>query len=399
MPASILSSSLRPGQGNLPAYNLPKGLLKLSLWQNPNFQNPEVPIFELRQELKIIPDPDHRYYLRYTNPGNYSDTLSVNVSAEGYLTSIDATSEDATPEIVQNLLDMIKQAAIPSLPPSGSRSADGALTMPVEIFQATFDPFDAEELTEVNNAIRALVGEFSLNVKVLGKNGTEKHQPGSDIEGIACRPMCTAELRFNMRGAQRSQLIENFPHPHVVQVIALPRAPFVKSTVKLAFTPLGYPISVQLDHPSWVAAATRLPGRILSGIISLPAQLVQLKLNYSSERLQQKEESARLHNRHDELLEAIKLGKAPAQGQPLGLPPTGGGDFGAAPGAGNPILFPPTPPSFDPTPQATAPASLPSNTNLPPLARPNEPDLSAPAFDPLAQPIDPLDLPPIGGGN
>ncbi|MFK7972747.1 MAG: hypothetical protein AB8F95_20415 [Bacteroidia bacterium] len=289
MAKSLLTSTRSALDGNFHYYTLPKGLLTLSLWQ---MDFSDQPHFELRPELNIVPDPALRYYLQYNTPGNSHNTVKVTFGEKGYLSAIEVVREDKTLEIIENVIQSIKDAVVPLGPTDKNIGGDE----PVEIYKTTIDPLDYQDVSRVSAIMKQLVPDLSIHFGLLestdleaitGADGKETGEqkmvfpaPPNNGNGFFARAMTMGRLTYSLSGSVKEELY-TLPHPtpHLIQV---PFAPFVKNTLKLTFGEYGQPNAIDLDQPSWMEKASKFPGKLISGIVDIPAQLIRLRINFDN---------------------------------------------------------------------------------------------------------------------
>jgi hypothetical protein len=283
MPKSVLTSTRTTSQGNFHCYALPKAMLKISLWQ---MTDEEQPIFEIRPEVTIVPDPELRYYLRYASLGNSHNTIKVGFSDDGYLNNIEIVREDKTLEIIENVIQSIKDAAT-----GGQTDKSIVAFEPYEMYQTTIDPLDQNEIDRVLGVIKGVAPDANLSFSLFGEQRQEADDksraaytfpaPPTEGEGFFARAMTMGRLSYGVSGIIKEE-IHKVPHP-LPHLVKIPFAPFVKNTLKLEFGAYGQPKVIDLDQPSWMEKASKFPGKLLGGIIDLPGRLVRLRINYDSE--------------------------------------------------------------------------------------------------------------------
>jgi len=310
MARQLFISSLDPGRGNFHYYHLPKGLITFSLQQldNNEYEDAEGNTlhgsFALHVEKQIVPDPDHRYFLQYTNTGRSNDTVDVAFTEDGYLAKVGIATEDVTLKVIENIVDTVKQVISPT-----TKSVDpSAADFPVELLKVTIDPFDTEAMGTLIKDIQSVDPKFSMSFKSMAK--TERQGLGAgDQYGILCKPMELCELKYTLRGTIKQELIQ-LPHPKVTHLISVPNAPFVKSTLNITFGQYCYPTNINIDQPSWWLAASQMPGKLLKGLVSLPAQLIQLRVNYMNDQTDVKSQLLEAQAKVKEQEAALKAANA-----------------------------------------------------------------------------------------
>lgn len=297
MARQLFISSLDPGRGNFHYYNLPKGLLTITLTQLDADGN-----LMLTAEKKIVPDPDHRYFLQYTNTGRSNDKVDITFNEEGYLAAVNIETEDVILQVIENVIQSVKDMVAPttrSLEPVG---------FPVELLKETIDPFDQQEIDRIVNEIKSVDAEFTMSFKGMAKK-KQKGTGTGDQYGILCKPMELCEFRFSLGGSSKQELIQ-LPHPDVTHLISVPNAPFVKSTLNITFGQFGYPTNIKIDQPSWWLAASQMPGKLIKGLFALPSQLIQLRVNYMNDNTDSKgqlEEARTKLKAQDQMIAAARL--------------------------------------------------------------------------------------------
>jgi hypothetical protein len=273
MPRQLFISTRQAGSGNFHYYHLPKGLLNLSLQQLDAEGSLSISFRRL-----IMPDPDHRYFLKYTNTGRSNDKVTIEFNEEGYLKLVNIESEDVTLQVVENVIESIKEAVAPSADRSIKEGG-----YPAELLNVTIDPFSQEEIDKVSETIRSVAPAFKMRFRSMSTRKSQSLGDG-DQPGILCRPMELCELRYNLEEGTEKQELMQMPHPDLVHLISVPNAPLVKSVLNIEFGPYGYPTKINMDQPSWLVPLSKFPGKLIKGIFDLPAQIIQLRVNYLNDK-------------------------------------------------------------------------------------------------------------------
>lgn len=278
MARNILTSTRSAEEGNLPYYHLPKGLLRLTLAAG---QEPTCSVV-------IVPDSEHRYFLRYNGNAFTSDKIDVSFTKEGFLKEISTTIKDETGEVIRAIGDLgVEAAKALAGAGTGTRGGDG---VPAIAYDRTFDPFDEESLAEVNADLESLKAGFTVSIRPFGKAEEESSVDfGRNRFGVYCRPVAPFEVLFKNKTSIMQKLL-NFPHPTVINFVEIPTASFVESTFSMTFgfedDPLyaGYPNKISVQNPSSALAIMKTPIDVLRALISIPAQIFQLKFDIATGR-------------------------------------------------------------------------------------------------------------------
>ncbi len=239
--------------------------------------------------VNYTPDPNCQFLLDYHAVSTADDDVKVTIGSDGLLTKVDVTSEDKTAAIILKLVDIAKEAAKISI------LAEGGTI----VYDATFDPFDRWESARVKKDLRA----FNCSYELLRISGNEQdlsktvvnRETGFDriIHGIAFRPVFSYNLHLRNDGIPTS--LQTVLLPNQAQVMSLPvtRAAFVKKVTTLGFDH-GILTDVHISKPSEVLGFLEIPLGIAKAIVSIPAELIQLKIDTTKS--------------NTELLEAQKAG-------------------------------------------------------------------------------------------
>lgn len=292
MARNILTSTRTVGDGNLPYYHLPKGMLKLTV-------NKVGVNYEMSSEVVVIPDPDHRYFLRYNGNAFTYDKIDISFTKEGFLKEITTVIKDETGEVIKAIGDLGAEAAKAVAGLSGTRSA----VEPVLVYEHTFDPFDEESLSQTNEELQTTGTGIVVSISPLGKRDSDENTLSDNKNrfGVYCRPVAPFEIKYAMGSAMKREL-KHFPHPTIINFVEIPTASFVESTFSMTFgfddDPLyaGYPNKIKVDNPSSALAIIKAPIEVLKALIRIPAEIFQLKIDIASKRTESARQDLALTN-------------------------------------------------------------------------------------------------------
>lgn len=223
--------------------------------------------------VNYTPDPNCQFLLDYHAVAMADDDVKVTIGSDGLLTKVDVTSEDKTAAIILKLVDIAKEAAKISILAEGEKI----------VYEAKFDPFDRLESARVKRDLRA----FNCSFELLRISGYEQdlsktvvtRETGPDrIHGIAFRPVFAYNLHLRNEGMPAS--LQTVLLPNQAEVMSLPvtRAAFVKKVTTLGFDH-GILTDVHISKPSEVLGFLEIPFGIAKAIVSIPAELVQLRID------------------------------------------------------------------------------------------------------------------------
>lgn len=246
--------------------------------------------------LSVAPENNRRYLLDLDHNIFRNDALDVTVE-NGLLSSSKATSDDQTKNIILSLVQGFSAFKTPKgLGEENfiykSKVNDSNIEECNEYFyQHIFNPTDT---TETQAVIAALKGHragvtFKLDhvFKQLISPTTVK-----EVDGIVYRaPLNLGITLYSDEDApaicggtaikQQETIVMTVPDPDA-EFILMPRAgAFTKSQFDFTFKD-GSPSKYTVDRPSEVAGIASLPIDIAKALISIPAEIIRLRVDYDS---------------------------------------------------------------------------------------------------------------------
>lgn len=274
MARKILTSSLSAAGSNFHYYQLPKGMLKVSVIQNAQGQS------RIEAQELIIPDPAHRHYFQYHANAFSDDRIDIKFTPQGFLKRIDTTMEDKTAAVVEAVVDTVAEVVKGAV---GLKSVGQDQT----IFEETIDPFDETTMARINGVMKDLGVNFELSIQSLGGLETEEvfeKEVGENKFGIFCRSIEPYEFIVRLGKQERRQLVM-LPHHKITHFVEIPYARFVANKFTMEFNDTGYPMSIHVEKPSQALAAIEMPLRIIKAILDIPAQIFKFRIDYNSQQL------------------------------------------------------------------------------------------------------------------
>lgn len=264
-------------------YFLPKGLIRMQLKPDPLKPND----LQLTTSVRYIQDPGYFFTLKYLPMTTFDDNIDVKLTEQGFLDAILVTTTDKKREIVGKVIEIAKEIAkIATFPGAVKKIEDKKKKVPN--IDVEFDPdlfLNAERGTER----RILEDRFfkPYNIKVQLKrtfpHGRFTKQGPTDQKGIYYRPLLPYELsvEYEAEAIYKNETIL-LPNEAPIMAIDLTRGAFIKKAMTLNFKN-GILTQITVDKPSEVLAALDIPLDIAKAIVSLPTELIQFKVTYSSE--------------------------------------------------------------------------------------------------------------------
>jgi hypothetical protein len=250
-------------------YYLPKKFLKLTIQKKNNKDE------MLIEALPAVPDQGRAYVVSFNHASSWSDTYKISTTANGLLEGVENTAEDKSGEVVVKLVDTAIQAAKIVV----RFTAGDAVAARPEFFEYIFEPQDT---TSVNAALTAQGFPYQVTLSLPPNNVSAGPDDANPASGIVYRRSVVATLTV----ANGANIVKVEPlvlpiGPIVTVPIAAGR--FAKNVNTLKFED-GMLIEASAERPSEVLGFVSILPDTLSKIASIPAELVQVKLNISSEK-------------------------------------------------------------------------------------------------------------------
>lgn len=282
--------------------------------------------FSFDYEKIMVPDPNHRYYLRYNSSIWTDDTVKIEFAPEGYLKRIETITDDKTAAIVEKLAEL------------GSKLAEAAAMIPEfvdrdmgatqrTLYVVTFDPFSPMEMQRVNEDLAAIHPQLSVEIRLM--DVADKDEKGRVVTnfdkpalGIYCKPIATAEFSIKTGRSVQRDLV-TLPHPFKVHLVEITRPRFIKATFSMDFE-MGYPKTISIQRPSQLLTLLESPIKVLSTIMAIPSKLIQLRINMSNEKSSHANSQTQLQYQLQQQLDAQK-GMVQMQQELAALKAQGGG--------------------------------------------------------------------------
>jgi hypothetical protein len=295
------------------AYFLPEVLIKISAdlqTAAPAAAPASTDYYSIQVEQLTVPDPKHMYALSLKPAPYASDHFNLVVNANGFLSSVNASNEDRTGQIIEALAQTAANAF---------ETAGAAAKVPNPLprhLDYIFDPSDPAEIKKAMAEFK-IEGHQLINIECKPLKGLESVPPApSSTKKEKASPKKQEECpRLTEDKADgvfyRSALpyilsvkpsIVGANNTNIQQVVMLPnrapifeidvrRAPFVAVNTAMTFTN-GYLTSLDYTKPSEIEGFVSIPLELSKMALSVPTNLLQLKID--------------LANKGNELLEAQK---------------------------------------------------------------------------------------------
>jgi hypothetical protein len=258
--------------------------------------------------LPVVPDPDPKahFITNLAHTALRNDSLNVGVS-NGLLNSAAATSADQTPSIITTLANTaITFAAIagtggtagPVAPPAAP-GAPGAPPppppppCPQDSWSVIFDPVNSAEAAAAKAALAAHTQNIVLRADGAAPPAISIAPPtGPQVSGLVYRAMTATTLTVGPNTVQTPPCpLLNPPAAQSIVAVVLDSntaylvpahaGAFTTSTFNFGFTN-GTLTAYSNQQPSEIAAVAGIPLNIAQSVMSIPTQILQLRVNYDT---------------------------------------------------------------------------------------------------------------------
>ena len=255
-------------------------------------------VVSLKLEL-LPPEPDsrHHYIAQLKHWPWRDDELDIRVGENGLLSSATVTSTDRTADILVEFAKIIGVATSPT--PIFKSFAAPTTTCPKTFtFKQVFDPL-SKDVDTVNGKMKSLLGdgqEFKINVHQSTISESEaplrKESFNLPLKAVAGGLLYRRALPYVVAVEQKDQVTDGFhpieaavfmlPNRGPVSVIPFEAGPFVQTVTKVEFKD-GMLTKWDVNKPSELLSVVRLPLALLKAMISVPAEIIKLRVDLTNE--------------------------------------------------------------------------------------------------------------------
>lgn len=245
---------------------------------------------------ETVPDPVQRYTIRYNRSAFSDDRLCVARSTTGLLQDVQFVADDRTPQILFNLARIIAGTI-----PGGSKQAGstqetggGDSKIITRHYSGRVDPFDPDDITAFNTAMRNYFGEpveidFARMRQLLNHNHTRPQSCGwkddcraelqqrCGEDQICYRTKLTlpVDLMMRDRSGRRHRIETNYAdiiNKWGIGAISVERAFLVQKLTGLRFQN-GVLGAAVIRKPSEIEELSLLPLSVVNAVLSVPTGL------------------------------------------------------------------------------------------------------------------------------
>jgi hypothetical protein len=266
-------------------YFLPKGLIRVQLKPD----SLKTDDLELKTSVRYIQDPKYFFTFQYLPKATFDDAVDVKLTEQGFLDTIEVTTTDKTREIVGKVIEIAKEVAKITAFPGAVAQIKAKQKIPkIPNIDFEFDPdlfLNEERKTERRILEDSFLNPYDIKIELKRTfpEGSFPKQGPVDQKGIYYRPLLPYEFSFSLKEfALYKNETMSLPNEAPILAVNLTRGPFITKKMSLTFKN-GILTQMKVGKQSEVLGALDIPLDIVKSIVSLPTELIQFKMNYSSE--------------------------------------------------------------------------------------------------------------------
>lgn len=251
-----------------------------------------------------VPDPTRTFVATPIHSPWRSDTFKLTTSAAGLLEGYKGSADDKTGEVILKIVDIYKGVAMAARKTATRIQSVEKAPDEKEVldkypfkYERAVDPTDPAALQNVGTDLHNLEADYQFELKTDPAYVAPALKPAPTGGSLYYRRPVLQILEVKVVGDDGiSRFVQSvpllLPNQGPIASIDISAAPMVKSDFDFAFKD-GMLISFDSTKPSEMLAGFSLLADTVKGIVALPAEIVQLKINYSSkaQELSEKQKS------------------------------------------------------------------------------------------------------------
>lgn len=270
-------------------YYLPKAMLRFAYLPD----DKDTSQAKLTISTVFVKDEKQAYRLSYVPQAHADDTISWIIGEDGVLKEIGVKTSDRTADIALKAVELVTEVTKGMLTPPGGKAPKIQVEERVDYYDVVIDPesIAGKHLSESDLKALGISGIVS-GVELYAPDRTGEHgmfDTGS-VDGFYYRESLPWMLRvkYALPGKTKAisahyvkDMMVDIPNGNDVMFFGIRRRAFVESGATIKFKN-GVPNEVSITKPSEMLAGFDLPVKLVRKIVSIPTELVQFKIDYSS---------------------------------------------------------------------------------------------------------------------
>ncbi len=230
---------------------------------------------------RVTGDPNRAYAIRYEGSAFAEDDLTVQVDNNSrLLKGIRLRTTEKTDEVI------IKAAENLALRESAPSRPEAVTLLRVEV-----DPTNEADIENIKKAMCDLsdrkVVDFDIaparSDPIMNPSAPDKTADPDCTVGFCYRAPKPYRISYTFEGGRRFEKEIALPNDGPVIAVPLTRTPFVETVTNVTFVD-GTPNQVSIKKPSEALELVSVPVEVAKAILRVPAELIRLRFDISSEK-------------------------------------------------------------------------------------------------------------------
>lgn len=282
------------------------------------FINANLAELVLDTSVQVVPDTSTVFGIKHKSSLFSSDDLKISVNSFGLLESINLTEEDRIANIISGVTDAPKiilsgqQAAESNNFKTSENNPAAGLTVITETKEYMNNFFILTKEIRTNIASRSWIinidgtaninttvdASFTLKFNVPHCNAFSFNKSEKVLKGVLTRPLLTVIMSiYKDRNSSEPNAEYQISIPDESMLVTVPiiRAGFIKKVYGIKLSN-GMLLENAINHPSQIEGFVGIPIKIAKALISIPAQILSLKIENIKRQTTLKTEQQNLSN-------------------------------------------------------------------------------------------------------
>ena len=293
-------------------YFLPRGKIRMTgSYQKSGDESS----FKITTERLIEPYREERCFFKYRSSVLYDDEFTLEIDDNGLLKTVNSTSTDQTPAIIESMTEI----AVNLFKISAELGITGKLEKKPRPFVYTFDPLDKKQADAAEEFLRDMGITLTIDCRKIadlgkGKDLGSKTVSSTKTDGVFYHPPVAVTLNFSIGKAAapdtKDSVVYTLPDYRFIECVSLRRATLVKQDTQLTFSK-GMLNHVKFTRPSQALAAVQIPQKIVSKAAEAVPAIIKIQSEAATRDI--KDQTAQLKAQRDYLQAQIDLQKKQAE--------------------------------------------------------------------------------------
>jgi hypothetical protein len=276
--------------------------------------------FQIKISRVLEPNHQRRYFLENRPHALFDDESTLSVDENGLLQTVNSTSTDQTPAIIESATDIVINLMKIGAQSEAARLEEGSKKP--KPFVRIFDPLNSSECSQIHYFLHEMGITFSVcpfprQVKRIYRDNKEPAlrtlTTATSPYGVFYHPPVAVTFKFTMSNVAPDtddSVTYTIPDYNVIECYSLRRAALVKQQTELSFAS-GMPKQIKFVRPSQALAAMQIPQKIVAKVAEAIPAIIKIKSEAATRDV--KDQTAVVQAQRDYLQAEIDLRKKEAE--------------------------------------------------------------------------------------